>query len=74
VFVHFLCCLGAIFSRAPGSHLSIRALGSQGRPQGPPQVPPNKIIPFPTGFPIRSYPGMILFLIGAHTEKITAPP
>jgi hypothetical protein len=60
VFVHCLCCLGAVFSRAPGSHLSIRALGSQGRPQGPPRVPPNKIILFPIRCPIRSYHGMIL--------------
>ena len=60
MFVHFLCCLGAIFSRVPGSHLSIRALGSQGRPQGPPRVPPNKIIPFPIRFPIRSCHGMTL--------------
>jgi hypothetical protein len=60
VFVHCLCCLGAIFSRAPGSHLLIRALGSQVRPQGPPRVRPNKIIRFPIRCPIRSYYSMIL--------------
>jgi hypothetical protein len=60
VFVHCLCCLGAIFSRAPGSHLLIRALGSQGRPQGPPRVRSNKIIRFPIRCPIRSYYSMIL--------------
>jgi hypothetical protein len=60
VFVHCLCWLGAIFSRAPGSHLLIRALGSQGRPQGPPRVRPNKTIRFPIRCPIRSYYSMIL--------------
>jgi hypothetical protein len=55
VFVHCLCCLGAIFSRASGSHLLVRALGSQGRPQGPPRVRSNKIIRFPIRCPIRSY-------------------
>jgi hypothetical protein len=60
VFVHCLYCLGAIFSRPPGSHLLIRALGSQGGPQGPPRVPPNKIPRFPIRCPIRSYYSMVL--------------
>jgi hypothetical protein len=69
VFVHCLCCLSAIFSRVPGSHLLIRALGSQVRPQGPPRVPPNKIIRFPIRSPIRSYVRMALGLIGAHAHS-----
>jgi hypothetical protein len=60
VFVHCLCWLGAVFSRAPGSHLLVRALGPQGRPQGPPRVRPNKTIRFPIRCPIRSYYSMIL--------------
>ena len=60
MFVHCLCWLGAFFSRAPGSHLLIRALGPQGRPQGPPRVRPNKIIRFPIRCPIISYYSMIL--------------
>jgi hypothetical protein len=68
--VHCLCCLCAIFNRAPGSRLSIRALGPHGRLHGPPQVrgaPPNKIARPPIRFPIRAHV-LVSALIGAHTH------
>ena len=71
MFVHCLCWLGAFFSRAPGSHLLIRALGPQGRPKEPPRVRPNKIIRFPIRCPIRSYYSMIL-LAHIPMSRITA--
>jgi hypothetical protein len=69
--VHCLCCLGAIFSRVPGSPSICRSVRLDprggGRLQGPPQVPPNKDTPFPTKIPNKIIPGY--GLIGAYTHS-----